>query len=56
MYDWADDFFAWRYIVNIQPARQSPHSHGLNINYADGHAEHVKQLAIIRTRLSPGQL
>ena len=56
MYDWADDFFAWRYITNIQPERQSPHSQGLNINYVDGHAERVKQLAIIRTKLSPGQL
>ena len=55
MYDWADDFFAWRYIVNIAPPRQSPHNQGLNINYADGHAERVKQLAIIRTKLFPGQ-
>ena len=55
MYDWADDLFAWRYIVNIQPERQSPHSQGLNINYVDGHAERVRQLAIIRTKLYPGQ-
>ena len=55
MYDWADDFFAWRYITNIQPERQSPHSQGLNINYVDGHAERVRQLAIIRTKLTPGQ-
>ncbi len=56
MYDWADDFFAWRYIININPARQSPHNQGLNINYVDGHSERVKQLAIIRTKLFPSQL
>ena len=52
LYDWADDFFGWRYIVNIKPERQSPHNQGLNINYVDGHAERVRQLAIIQTKPS----
>jgi prepilin-type N-terminal cleavage/methylation domain-containing protein/prepilin-type processing-associated H-X9-DG protein len=55
MYDWADDFFGWRYIVNTKPKQQSPHNQGLNINYVDGHAARVKQLAIVRVRLVPGQ-
>ncbi len=56
MYDWADDFFGWRYITNTKPPLQSPHNQALNINYVDGHAVAVKQLTIIRVRLFPGQL
>ncbi len=56
MYDWADDFFGWRYITNTKPPLQSPHNQALNINYVDGHAAAVKQLTIIRVGLFPGQL
>jgi len=54
MYDWADDFFGWRYVSVAK--NQGPHDGGININYADGHAERVRSLAIIRVKLSAGQL
>ncbi|MEP6663439.1 MAG: prepilin-type N-terminal cleavage/methylation domain-containing protein [Verrucomicrobiota bacterium] len=44
-YDWADDFFGWRYVGLTQG--QSPHNHGININYCDGHAARVRQLTLI---------
>ena len=53
-YDWADDFFAWRYVLVTK--NQGPHNVGININYVDGHAERVRSLAIIRAKLFAGQL
>jgi len=53
-YDWADDFFAWRYVPITQ--NQGPHNRGININYVDGHAAWVRSLAIIRVKLFVGQL
>ncbi len=53
-YDWADDFFAWRYVLVSK--NQGPHDGGININYVDGHAERVRSLAIIRAKLFAGQL
>jgi prepilin-type N-terminal cleavage/methylation domain-containing protein/prepilin-type processing-associated H-X9-DG protein len=53
-YDWADDFFGWRYVSVSK--NQGPHNGGININYVDGHAERVRSLAIIRVKLFAGQL
>jgi prepilin-type N-terminal cleavage/methylation domain-containing protein/prepilin-type processing-associated H-X9-DG protein len=52
-YDWADDFFAWRYVAVAK--NQGPHSQGINVNYADGHTERVRSSAIIRAKLYAGQ-
>ena len=54
MYDWADDFFGWRYVPETK--NQGPHDGGININYVDGHAERVRSLAVIRAKLYAGQL
>ena len=54
VYDWADDFLAWRY-VDVSK-NQGPHNGGININYADAHAERVRSQAIIRAKLFVGQL
>ena len=40
-YDWADDFFGWRYMP------PSPHGGGCNVAFADGHSKHVKDKQII---------
>ena len=53
-YDWADDFFGWRYVPVTQ--NQGPHNRGININYVDGHANWVRSLAIIRVKLFAGQV
>jgi prepilin-type N-terminal cleavage/methylation domain-containing protein/prepilin-type processing-associated H-X9-DG protein len=53
-YDWADDFFAWRYVPVTK--NQGPHNRAININYVDGHAEGVRSLAIVRVKLFVGQL
>jgi prepilin-type N-terminal cleavage/methylation domain-containing protein/prepilin-type processing-associated H-X9-DG protein len=52
-FDWADDFFGWRYVSVAK--NRGPHDGGINVNYADGHAERVRSLAIVRVKLFPGQ-
>ena len=48
-YDWANDFFGWRYVTNH--LGKCPHNDGVNVNYADGHAERVRALAILHMDL-----